>query len=78
MKVRDDLHHLIDTIEDEQLLESYLQLIKGLSTQKAGDLWSRLTTTQKEELIAAYDKSFEPEHLVSNELAKRQHAKWLE
>lgn len=78
MKVRDDLHHLIDTIEDEQLLKSYLQLIQGLTASKSGELWNKLSEEQKAELISAYDESFEQDNLITNDAAKQQHAKWLE
>ncbi len=77
MKVKDDFHHLIDTIEDESLLESYYQLIQTMNSSSGGALWARLTDEQKKELLLAYDESFDENNLISHEQVKLQHEKWL-
>jgi hypothetical protein len=77
MKVKDDFHHLIDTIEDEQLLKSYYQLIQTMNNNSDGTLWHGLSENQKEELLLSYDESFDENNLLSHEQVKRQHEKWL-
>lgn len=77
MKIKDDFHHLIDTIEDEQLLKSYYQLIKAMNKNSDGALWNTLNTEEKKELLVAYDESFDEKNLLSHEQVKLQHEKWL-
>lgn len=76
MSIKEDFHHLIDTIEDEQVLNGYYQLIKS-NTGEYGQLWNNLTEEQKAELLVAYDESFDPQNLISHEEVKKQHEKWL-
>jgi hypothetical protein len=77
MKIKDDFHHLIDTIEDEQLLKDYYQLIQNMNNRSDGTLWNALSEEQKEELLLSYDESFDEKNLLSHEQVKLQHEKWL-
>ena len=76
MKIKDDFHHLIDSIEDEQFLKSYYQLIK-INYDQNGNLWNNLNEEEKKELLIAYEVSFDINNLLSHEQVKLQHAKWL-
>jgi hypothetical protein len=76
MKIKDDFHHLIDSIEDEQLLKSYYQLIK-INYDQNGHLWNDLNQDEKNELLMAYEESFDGNNLLSHEQVKLQHEKWL-
>jgi hypothetical protein len=53
MKIKDELHHLIDTIDDEQLLKSYYQLIQSININSGGKLWSALNELEKQEFETA-------------------------
>lgn len=77
MKTKEEFHKLIDTIEDEQVLKGYFELIQKLNTQESGKLWGSLTDEQKNELIISYEESHDPEHLISHDHVKNQHDKWL-
>jgi hypothetical protein len=77
MKIKDDFHHLIDIIEDEQLLKNYYQLIQTMNKNSDGTLWSALNEEEKKELLIAYDESFDEKNLLSHEQVKLQHEKWL-
>ena len=77
MKIKDDFHHLIDTIEDEQLLKNYYQLIQTMNKNSDGTLWSALNEEEKKELLIAYDESFDEKNLLTHEQVKLQHEKWL-
>jgi hypothetical protein len=76
MSIKEDFHHLIDTIEDEQVLNGFYQLIR-LNTGEYGQLWNNLKEEQKNELHIAYDESFDPRNLISHEEVKKQHERWL-
>ena len=77
MKIKDDLHHLIDSIENEQLLQHYYKLIQKINDDHNGQLWNNLSEVEKQELMIAYDESFNSDNLVSHEQVKQQHEKWL-
>lgn len=77
MNVKNDFHHLIDEINDEQLLEAYYKLIQRLSSNKPGELWNRLTKDQQQDLLLAYDESFDTANLISHDIVKQQHEQWL-
>jgi hypothetical protein len=40
-------------------------------------LWSALSEAEKQELLLAYDESFDEKNLLSHEQVKQQHGKWL-
>lgn len=77
MNIKDNFHHLIDEIDDEQLLEEYYKLIQRLQDNQSGKLWDSLSTTQQHELLLAYDESFDKANLISHDAVKKQHDKWL-
>lgn len=78
MKTRDELHQLIDKIEDETTLSSYLALIRVLENNQTGLLWNSLSELEQQELLLSYHESFDSQNLISHEDVKSQHAKWLE
>jgi hypothetical protein len=77
MNVKDNFHHLIDTIDDDQLLKGYYELIKQLNINQSGNLWNNLNENERWELMIAYDESFDNKNLLSHEEVKKQHEKWL-
>lgn len=77
MKIKDDFHHLIDSIEDEQLLQRYYQLIQKINDDKNGQLWNGLNDEEKNDILVAYEESFDSDNLVSHDQIKKQHEKWL-
>jgi hypothetical protein len=77
MKIKDDFHHLIDSIEDEQVLKHYYELIQKINYDQNGHLWNNLSEIQKEELLVAYDESFDNNNLLTHEQVKSQHLEWL-
>lgn len=77
MKTREDFHKLIDRIEDESVLRSYLNLIETLNHNQAGILWKQLAPQEQEELLLSYEESFNKENLLGHEQVKKQHDKWL-
>ncbi|HEY2583563.1 MAG TPA: hypothetical protein VGI43_17255 [Mucilaginibacter sp.] len=77
MNIKDDFHQLIDNIEDEQLLQHFYQLIQKISDGQNGHLWNNLTEDKKNELLLAYEESFDADNLLSHDQVKRQHERWL-
>ena len=77
IELKRNFHLLIDSIDNEDLLASYYDLIKKRSLTKEGQLWNRLTYQEQEELITALEESENPEYLISNDEMKIKHKKWL-
>ncbi len=77
IELKKNFHQLIDSIENEDLLANFYDLIKKRSTTKDGELWNRLTYQEQEELITALGESENPEYLISNDEMKKKHSKWL-
>jgi hypothetical protein len=77
MRTKESFHKLIDTIEDKRALESYYKLIKKLNTAQTGELWKNLNKEEKKELLLSYEESFDADNLISHEVVKKQHKKWL-
>ena len=77
MKIKDDFHQLIDSIEDEELLQRCYQLIQKINTDQNGNLWHGLTEDEKKKLLIAYEESFDDDNLLSHDEVKLQHEKWL-
>lgn len=77
MLVKEKFHEFIDKIEDEKVLESYLNLVIKLNLQENGKLFSKLTKEQKAELDISYEESFVQSNLISHNEVKKQYAKWL-
>ncbi|MCF8256613.1 MAG: hypothetical protein K9J06_03620 [Flavobacteriales bacterium] len=77
MKAREDLHRLIDTIDNEKMLRSYLTLFRQLRAHETGALWNSLSAVEQQELMSAYDESFDPAELVSHTQMREEHRKWL-
>lgn len=77
MLVKEKFHELIDKIEDENALESYLNLILKLNTHESGKLYNKLSPSQKEELDISYEESFIDSNLISHKEVKSQFSKWL-
>lgn len=77
IELKKNFHLLIDSIDNENLLVSFYDLIKKRSSTKEGQLWGRLTTQEQEELISALKESENPENLISHEEMVKKHRKWL-
>jgi hypothetical protein len=77
IELKKNFHLLIDSIDNENLLVSFYDLIKKRSSIKEGQLWGKLTNQEQEELLSALEESENPENLISNEEMVKKHKKWL-
>jgi hypothetical protein len=77
IELKKNFHLLIDSIENENLLISFYELIKKRSSTKEGQLWNRLTKQEQEELLISLEEIVNPENLISHEEMTRKHKKWL-
>jgi len=77
IELKKNFHLLIDSIDNENLLFTYYDLIKKRSTSREGQLWNRLTIQEQEELLSALGESEKPGNLISHEEMLKKHNKWL-
>ena len=77
IELKKNFHLLIDSIDNENLLVSFYDLIKKRSSTREGQLWGRLTNQEQEELLSALEESENPENLISHEEMVTKHKKWL-
>ena len=77
IELKQSFHHLIDSIDNENLLIHFYDLLKKRSTAKDGQLWNKLTEQEQKELILSLDESKNPENLIDHEEMKLKHEKWL-
>ena len=72
IELKKNFHLLIDSIDNENLLINFYEIIKKRSYLKDGQLWNRLNDFDKEELLTAYDESQDPENLISHSEIKKK------
>jgi hypothetical protein len=77
IEIKQSFHHLIDSIDNENLLINFYDLIKKRTTSKEGQLWNNLTELEQQELIISLHESEKPENLIDHEEMKMKHKKWL-
>ncbi|HBS84970.1 MAG: hypothetical protein A2W91_07025 [Bacteroidetes bacterium GWF2_38_335] len=77
IELKRDFHALIDSIDNENLLLIFYDLIKRRTSTKEGQLWSKLTKQEQKDLLIAFEESQVPENLISSEEMVKKHKKWL-
>ena len=77
LELKNHFHHLIDSIDNEQILSNFYHIIKAKTNTKTGDLWAGLSTDEKEELLNAFRESDNPENLLGYDAMKEKHKRWL-
>ena len=77
IELRNNFHHLIDSIDNEHLLLKFYDLMKSRTTSKEGNIWSHLTKEEQEELLSAFNESESEDNLISHGEMMKKHKKWL-
>ncbi len=77
LELKKNFHALIDSIDNENLLENFYDLLKNRTSTNEGKLWARLTKQEQEELLLTLEESDNPENLISQNEIKDKHKKWL-
>lgn len=75
--LKDDLHRLIDTTNDEKLLEGILMILSGRDNYKEGDLWKGLSNEQKLEVLDGEKEIGDSSSWISHDDMKDKNRKWL-
>jgi len=77
IELKKNIHSLVDSIENENLLMKFYDLMSKMKDVTNGLLWSRLSKEEQEELLLSEKESEDPENLLSYNEMKNKHSKWL-
>jgi len=77
IELKNNFHHLIDSIDNESLLMKFYDLLLRKKNQNSSNLWNYLTSEEQKELLLAEEESENSYNLIGNEEQKIKHKKWL-
>lgn len=77
MKTKEEFHLLIDSIEDENVLRAYFELVRMLNLPAEGRLMKDLSSDQRAELMSSHQESFDEGQWVSQVEMKNRNSQWL-
>ena len=72
-----NFHQLIDSIDNERILSKFYGLMSKSRESSGGQLWSRLTIEEQEELLLSEIESDNPDNLIAHSEIQKKHSKWL-
>ena len=64
LELKSNIHQIIDTLDNELLLQTLYDFLKQKETEKDGLIWSTLNEAQKQEVLLAFEESEDAENLV--------------
>jgi len=76
-QLKNSFHHLIDSIDNERILAKFFGLMSKSKDSVDGQLWSRLTKKEQEELLLSDIESENPKNIISHAIIQKKHSKWL-
>jgi len=77
LELKKNFHHLIDSIENENLLQKFYELMLRRRFTKDGALWGTLSKDEMEELLLANEECENLENLIPHNEMKQKYSKWL-
>ncbi|MBI5217467.1 MAG: hypothetical protein HY958_00865 [Bacteroidia bacterium] len=64
--LKNNLHLMIDSINNEMILERFFELMYKVKNAETGTLWNRLSKVEQDELILADMESDNPANLIQH------------
>jgi hypothetical protein len=77
LEIKTNFHHLIDQLNNEELLIKFYRIMEQASTTADGQLWNRLTSDEQMELLKIEREAQSDLDFMSNEQMQTKHQKWL-
>ena len=78
IEIRNNFHKLIDRIDNNNILSKFYSILEQASTVKDGQLWSKLTEEEKQELLLIDNETDNDQNIISGSTIQAKHKKWLE
>ena len=76
-QLKNNFHQLIDSIDNDRILAKFFGLMSRTKDSVDGQLWSRLSKEEQEELLLSDIESEDPKNLISHSTIQKKHNKWL-
>lgn len=73
-EIKQELHQLIDTIQDEALLDTIYEILQN---REEGQIRKSLSREQQSEVLKASDQINDPDTQTSHETMRQRNQKWL-
>jgi hypothetical protein len=77
IELKKNIHSLVDSIENENLLMKFYDIMSKMKEVKNGQLWTRLSKEDQEVLLLSEMESDDPKNLLSYSEMEKKHSKWL-
>lgn len=71
VELKSDLHKILDSIDNEQLLRTIYDFLKQREGAPEGEFWKTLTEAQKREVYLSYGESLDDDNLIDWEEIKK-------
>lgn len=66
-ELKSSIHKIVDSIQNEQLLQTLYDFLKASEARESGLFWNSLTEEQKKEVLLAYEESEDENNLIDSE-----------
>ena len=76
-EIKTNFHKLIDSIENEELLSNFYNILRQRKNSSTGKLWDSLTQSQQNEVLLSDKESENENNLLSHKNVMKKHKKWL-
>lgn len=73
LEIKTSFHNLIDSIEDNELLSQFYEIMRIKRASKDDGVWKLLTEKEREELLLSNSESNNEANLISNEEVKKKY-----
>jgi len=77
LEIKTNFHHLIDQLNNEELLIKFYRIMEQASSTTEGQLLNRLSGDEQMELLKIEEKAQADLDLISSEQMQIKHKKWL-
>jgi hypothetical protein len=76
-ELKNNFHQLIDSIDNENFLQMFYDLMLLKKSSENGKLWAKLSEEEIDELVVANEECEYPDNLIPHEEMKNKYSKWL-
>lgn len=74
---KEDLHKLIDTTHDAQLLEEIFMILSSRKDYQEGSLWNGLSAEQKQQVLSSEGELEDQSAWLSHDEMLKRNSEWL-
>jgi hypothetical protein len=67
LELKSNIHKIVETIQNEQLLQTIYDFLNTNKNNESAKLWETLTDVQKNEVLLAYSESEDENNLIDGD-----------